>query len=181
MRNALIDQGLHDLGFPASEGEDIKTIITTNNGIFKHIRNYTKKKIGFLKYDYIFDHSYTVTDYDTALVTIDGCINYKNSKDLWSFNSIDTVSGNDVHNEPFTGVVTATSPFGSDVVITFNDITIGNDDKNNPMWQDGTLEITIGTNAPVIYTTDDILFPFYMDSATFLATILDENGKYSQE
>lgn len=172
LRYEFIDQGLHDLGISFSEGDKSNTINSSTSGSIEHTRNYDKINTGFLKNDYVYAHTYDIKNYQSSLCKIDGSLNYKHSKDVFSYNSIDTVSGKDANKAPFTGTITFESDYGNGT-ITFNNVNIANDDKNNPIWQDGTISVEINS-ITTEYTNTNFYFGLYMDNESYINKILGD-------
>ncbi len=159
IRYALIDQGAHGSLNPT------KVVASDNGGTF------TYKKSGVFSPTY----TYTLDNFEPFVVTLSTYapgvpITYKSKSLLTSILTF----------EPYTGTINITGDYTGS--LTFTNIRIANNDKNNPDWTEGTLDYIIGSSEKQIYDKDgDIPFGFYMDKETFIEKILGDDGVYLQE
>ncbi len=159
IRNALVDQNLHAMLFSS------KTIFSENGGSIKHER----------KGDIFssFAHTYIVSNYKTDLVTLtSGSFAYE-SDDINNA-SIDTVTGSIENNKAFNGDIffELDSKVGSlSGKLSYKDIHIANNDKNNPLWQEGNLSLIVESQTSVFENTGKIPFGFYMETDFFTDTV----------
>ncbi len=153
IRYALVDEGAYG-------SSSTVTITSENGGTFEY------SKSGFYTVTYTYDiHDFS--PYGISLTTASP-IRYV-SKNI--FASIKT-------STPFTGTVS----FGSNSLI-FNNITIANNDTENPDWQSGTLDFNLNGEMVSYSSTDEetIPFAFYMTKDSFVKAILGDSLVYVQK
>ncbi len=159
MRYALIDQGAHG----SITGS--KVVTSEGGGTF------TYKKSGLFTGTY----TYTLANYKPYLFTLNtaenASISYQAKNVLTSIQT----------STPFTGTLGFSGLYSGTML--FNDIIISNNEKESPAWTGGSLDVTAGG-----YTTNysfdgdqSIPFGFYMSKDTFVQSLLDENGAYTQK
>ncbi len=168
IRNGLNDGGLHDMPLADWIWSDVHESFASDT--FKHKRTYNSGKVAY-------NHYYILLNYKRYDMTINGSFQY--SADHYR-NRTDTTKGD--YNNPFTGTVSFTSPYGSNGSFTFNNVegTSGDgDDWRYIAWSSGSITLNVDGRT-TIFNKENMAFDFYDDWGNF-RNYIAPNGMYTQQ